>query len=106
VSEKIKKKHAHRFRSALNATGLYTALDYFGSLSLSGQSKQGLFSSFKCVGGLVNEILTMAQKELSTLYKVCETPWMCLIMKWEPYWMGIKPQQPHYAIVCPLVRDP
>ena len=30
VSKKIKKKHAHRFRSALNATGLYTALDYFG----------------------------------------------------------------------------
>ena len=64
VSEKIKKKHAHRFRSALNATGLYTALDYFGSLSLSGQSKQGLFSSFECVGGLVNKNLTMAQKEL------------------------------------------
>ena len=40
ASEKIKKKHAHRIRSALNATGLYTALDYFGSLSLSGQSKQ------------------------------------------------------------------
>ena len=64
VFEKIKKKHAHRFRSALNATGLYTALDYFGSLSLSGQSKQGLFSRFECVGGLVNENLTMAQKEL------------------------------------------
>jgi hypothetical protein len=30
VPKKIKKKHAHRFRSALNATGLYTALDYFG----------------------------------------------------------------------------
>ena len=64
VSKKIKKKHAYRFRSALNATGFYAALDYFGSLSLSGQSKQGLFSSFECVGGLVNKNLTMAQKEL------------------------------------------
>ena len=64
VSEKVKKRLAHRFRSALNATGLYTALDYFGSLSLSGKSKQGLFPSFECVGGLVNENLTMAQKEL------------------------------------------
>jgi hypothetical protein len=64
VSEKIKKKHAYRFRSALNATGLCAALDYFGSLSLSGQSKQGLFSSFQCVGGPVNKNLTMAQKEL------------------------------------------
>ena len=64
MSEKIKKKHAYRFRSALNATGLYAALDYFGSLSLSGQSKQGLFSSFQCVGGLVNKNLMMTQKEL------------------------------------------
>ncbi len=64
VSEKIKKKHACRFRSALNMTRLYAALDYFGSLSLSGQSKQGLFSRFQCVGGLVNKNLTMAQKEL------------------------------------------
>jgi hypothetical protein len=39
VSEKIKKNHSCRFRSALNATGLCAALDYFGSLSLSGQSK-------------------------------------------------------------------
>ncbi len=64
VSEKIKKKHAYRFRSALNATGLYAALDYFGSLSLSRQSKQGPFSSFQCVGGLVSKNSTMAQKEL------------------------------------------
>jgi hypothetical protein len=64
VSEKIKKKHAYRFRSALNATGLYAALDYFGSLSLLEQSMQGLFSSFQCVGGLVNKNLMMTQKEL------------------------------------------
>jgi hypothetical protein len=64
VSEKVKQKLAHRFRSALNATGLYTALDYFGSLSLSGQSTQDLFPSFECAGGLVNKNLTMAQKEL------------------------------------------
>jgi hypothetical protein len=36
VSEKIKKKHAYRLRSALNVTGLHAALDYFASLSLSG----------------------------------------------------------------------
>ncbi len=59
-----RKKHAYRFRSALNATGLYAALHFFGSLSFSGQSKQGLFSSFQCVGGLVNKNLTMAQKKL------------------------------------------
>jgi hypothetical protein len=45
VSEKIKKKHANRFRSAFNVTGLYAALDYFGSLSLSGQSMQDLFQA-------------------------------------------------------------
>jgi hypothetical protein len=29
VSQRVKNKHAHKFRSALTATGLYAALDYF-----------------------------------------------------------------------------
>jgi len=60
VSENIKKKHASKFRSALHATGLYAALDYFANMSRS----QGLFSSFPSVGGLKNENLSMPQKEL------------------------------------------
>ena len=69
VSEKVKKKHATKFRSALQATGLYAALDYFANVSfdqnLSTLSRmQGLVSSFPCVGGLENENLLMAQKEL------------------------------------------
>ncbi len=31
VPEKVKKKIAHKFRSALVATGLYAALDYFAN---------------------------------------------------------------------------
>ena len=68
VPEKVKKKIAHKFRSALVATGLYAALDYFADtisqLSSTLSRMQGLFTSFPCVGGLVNENLTMAQKEL------------------------------------------
>ena len=33
VSENIKRKHASKFRSALHATGLYAALDYFSNVS-------------------------------------------------------------------------
>jgi hypothetical protein len=58
-------------RSALNATGIYAALDYFSNVStkigghLSTSSRlQGLFSSFPCVGGLANENLSHSQKEL------------------------------------------
>jgi hypothetical protein len=69
VSENIKKKHASKFRSALHATGLYAALDYFANMSLdqnlsTSSRTQGLFSSFPCVGGLKNENLSMPQKEL------------------------------------------
>ena len=69
VSENIKRKHASKFRSALHATGLYAALDYFANASfdqnLSTSSRmQGLFSSFPCVGGLENENLSIPQKEL------------------------------------------
>jgi hypothetical protein len=38
----------------------------------------------------------------STAYEGCETPFMCLTMKWEPSWMVLQPQQAHYTIVCPL----
>jgi len=31
VSQKVKKKLAHKFRSALSATGLYAALNYFAN---------------------------------------------------------------------------
>jgi hypothetical protein len=58
VPEKVKKKIAHKFRSALVATGLYAALDYFAdtiSRSSSTLSRmQGLFTSFPCVGGVVH----------------------------------------------------
>ena len=71
VSQKIKQQHASKFRSALNATGLYAALDYFANMStkvggqLSTSSRlQGLFSSYPCVGGLANENLLQAQREL------------------------------------------
>ena len=71
VSQKIKQQHAFKFRSALNATGLYAALDYFANMStkvggqLSTSSRlQGLFSSYPCVGGLANENLSQAQREL------------------------------------------
>jgi len=71
VSQKAKRQHASKFRSALNATGIYAALDYFANVStkigghLSTLSRlQGLFFSFPCVGGLANENLSNAQKEL------------------------------------------
>ena len=68
VLEKVKRKHASKFQSAIHATGLYAALDYFAIVSidqnLSTLSRiQGLFSGFPCVGGLENENLLMAQKE-------------------------------------------
>ncbi len=34
VSEKVKREHASKFRSALHATGLYAALDYFANMSV------------------------------------------------------------------------
>jgi len=69
VSEKVKREHASKFRSALHATGLYTALDYFANVSVDQNlstlsRKQGPVSSFPCVGGLENENLSMPQKEL------------------------------------------
>ena len=71
VSQKIKQQHASKFRSSLNATGLYAALDYFANMStkvggqLSMSSRlHGLFSSYPCVGGLANENLSQAQREL------------------------------------------
>ncbi len=69
VSEKVKREHASKFRSALHATGLYAALDYFANMSVDQNlsmlsRKQGPISSFPCVGGLKNENLLMPQKEL------------------------------------------
>jgi hypothetical protein len=69
VSEKVKREHASKFWSALHATGLYAALDYFANVSLNRNlstslRKQGPVSSFPCVGGLKNKNLLMPQKEL------------------------------------------
>jgi hypothetical protein len=55
VSNKMKKKLAHNFRSALIATGVCTALDYFANVSVnravSTSSRLcGIFSSLPCVG--------------------------------------------------------
>ncbi len=69
VSKKVKMKHASKFRSALHATGLYAALDYFANVSVEQNlsrlsRKQDPVSSFPCVGGLKNKNLLMPQKEL------------------------------------------
>ena len=69
MSKKVKREHASKFRSALHATGLYAALDYFANVSVDQNlstlsRKQGPVSSFPCVGGLKNENLSMPQKEL------------------------------------------
>jgi hypothetical protein len=66
---KIKREHASKFRSALHATGLYAALDYFANVSVDQNlstlsRKQDPVSSFPCIGGLKNENLSMPQKEL------------------------------------------
>jgi hypothetical protein len=69
VSEKVKREHASKFWSALHATGLYAALDYFANISVDQNlstllRKQGPVSIFPCVGGLKNKNLSMPQKEL------------------------------------------
>ncbi len=69
VSKKVKREHASKFRSALHATGLYAALDYFANVSVEQNlstlsRKQDPVSSFPCVGGLNNKNLSMPQKEL------------------------------------------
>jgi hypothetical protein len=69
LSEKVKREHASKFRSALHATWLYAVLDYFANVSVDQNlstllRKQGPVSSFPCVGGLKNENLLMPQKEL------------------------------------------
>ncbi len=35
VSKKVKREHASKFSSALHATGLYAALDYFANMSVN-----------------------------------------------------------------------
>ncbi len=69
VSEKVKREHASKFQSALPATWLYAALDYFANVSVDQNlstllRKQGPVSSFPCVSGLKNDNLLMPQKEL------------------------------------------
>ncbi len=69
MSKKVKREHASKFRSALHATGLYAALDYFANVSVNQNlstlsRKQDPVSCFPCVGGLKNKNLSMPQKEL------------------------------------------
>jgi hypothetical protein len=69
VSEKVKREHASKFWSALHATGLHVALDYFANVSVDQNlstlsRKQGPVSIFPCVGGLKTENLSMPQEEL------------------------------------------
>jgi hypothetical protein len=69
VSEKVKREHASKFWSALHATGLFAALDYFANVSVdqnlsTPSRKQDPVSSFPCVGGLNNKNLWMPQKKL------------------------------------------
>ena len=68
VSQNIKKKISRNFRSALIATGINAALDYFADNIIRSSSTsfrmQGIFTNFPGVGGPVNENLTLAQKEL------------------------------------------
>ena len=66
VSNNMKKNLAHQFRSALIATRVNTALDYFANVSVhravsTSSRLQGIFSSFPCVGGHENENLSMPQ---------------------------------------------
>ena len=55
VSEKVTKKLAHKFRSALIATRINAALDYFANtiiqLSSTPFRMQGIFTNFPGVGG-------------------------------------------------------
>ncbi len=59
VSQKVKKKISHRFRSALIATGINAALDYFADTIIRSSSTpfrmQGIFTNFPGVGSPVNE---------------------------------------------------
>jgi hypothetical protein len=69
VSNNMKKKLALQFRSALIATGINTALDYFANVSVhravsTSSRLEGIFSSYPSVGGHENENLSMPQKEL------------------------------------------
>ena len=66
VSQNIKKKISRNFRSALIATGINAALDYFADNIIRSSSTlfrmQGIFTNFPGVGGRENENLTLAQK--------------------------------------------
>ena len=42
----------------------------------------------------------------STAYEDCETPSICLTMKWGPSWMGEQAQYPHYTVFSNLKGIP
>jgi hypothetical protein len=79
VSEKVKQEYASKMRSALKASRLFTALDFFGEMPFTmpaqysdkvedmtpKKSRQrALNHVLQCVGSVDNENLTTAQREL------------------------------------------
>jgi hypothetical protein len=79
VSEKVKREYASKMRSALKASRLFTALDFFGYLPFTmpardsnkvedmvpkNSRQRALNLVLQCVGSVDNENLTAAQREL------------------------------------------
>ncbi len=66
VSNKMKKKLAPEFRSALIAAGVHASLDYFANITMgrAASTSSRVKGVFPCVGGTENENLSMPQKEL------------------------------------------
>ncbi len=79
VSEKVKQEYASKMRSALKASRLFTALDFFGDLPFTmpvqdsnkvedmvpkNSRQRALNLVLQCVGSVKNGNLTAAQREL------------------------------------------
>jgi hypothetical protein len=79
VSEKVKREYASKMRSALKASRLFTALDFFGEMPFTMPAQysnkvedmvpkvsrqRALNLVLSCVGSVENENLTVAQREL------------------------------------------
>ena len=79
VSDKVKREYASKMRSGLKASRLFTALDFFGQLPLTGSARysdkgedmvptssrqRALNLVLQCVGDVENENLSAAQREL------------------------------------------
>ena len=66
VSNRMKKKLAPEFRSAMIAAGVHASLDYFANITMgrAASTLSRVQGVFPCVGGTENENLLMPQKEL------------------------------------------